>query len=490
MIEINSSKIDKEILEKEINYILDYYEKHPKKRKEISKIDKKNKVYILEDFTKYYDIEFIQNIYKVVLNREPDDLGLKHKLELLRGGKRSKSEILALIRFSKEGREQNVPILGIKKRYILAILYKIPILGYFFKLIINLITLPRLIERLNRFESHYFIVNQEQNSKIENIDKTLNSKIEDINKSLNSKIENIDKTLNNKIKDIDKSLNNKIENIDKTLNSKIKNLELYIKEIKRAKEALIELESNLDNFIKNIKENKDNPKTLKFLEKEKSRILDELYISFEDRFRGSREDIKNRQKYYIPFIKEVIKEGDIIVDIGSGRGEWLELLKENGINSIGIDLNRLMVKESKKLGLKVICQDAISYLKSQKDNSIGGITGFHIVEHLPFEILISLLNESYRVLKEGGMVIFETPNPENILVGSSTFYTDPTHINPIPPVTLEFLAQNRGFSKVKIVRLHPIKEPSFIDIPNAQDINNLIFASTKAQDYSIIGYKL
>ena len=479
MIEINSLKIDKKILEKEINYILNDYKKNPKKRKKRAKRDKKSKVYILEDFTKYHDIEFIKNIYRVLLNREADNLGLNHKLELLRSGKRSKSEILASVRFSKEGREQNIPILGIKKRYILALLYRVPILGYFFKLIVTLITLPRLVERLNRFESHYFIANQEQNSKIENIDKTLNSKIENIDKALNSKIENIDKALNSKIEDID----NKIK-------SAKENLELRIKEIKRAKDTLIELEKSLNSIIDNIKEDKNSSKTLKFIEKEKSHILDGLYISFEDKFRGNRENIKNRLKYYLPIIKEVIKDGDIVVDIGSGRGEWLELLKENSIKSIGVDLNRLMVKESIDLGLEAICQDAISYLKSQKDNSIGVITGFHIVEHLPFEILISLFNESYRVLKEGGMVIFETPNPENILVGSSTFYTDPTHINPIPPVTLEFLAQNRGFSKVQIVRLHPIKEPSFVDIPNSQDINNLIFASTKAQDYSIIGYKI
>ena len=87
------------------------------------------------------------------------------------------------------------------------------------------------------------------------------------------------------------------------------------------------------------------------------------------------------------------------------------------------------------------------------------------------------------------MIIFETPNPENIFVGSCSFYTDPTHINPIPPTTLQFLAQNRGFKNVQIHRLHPVKQPVYPDISNADDINTLIFASTKEQDYSIIGYK-
>ena len=87
------------------------------------------------------------------------------------------------------------------------------------------------------------------------------------------------------------------------------------------------------------------------------------------------------------------------------------------------------------------------------------------------------------------MIIFETPNPENIFVGACSFYTDPTHINPIPPSTLQFLAQNRGFKDVDIHRLHPVKQPIYPDIEKADDINTLIFASTKEQDYSIIGYK-
>ncbi len=179
----------------------------------------------------------------------------------------------------------------------------------------------------------------------------------------------------------------------------------------------------------------------------------------------------------------------MIIDIGCGRGEWLELLRDNSFKAKGVDLNRLMAKESKELGLDIVNMDGIKFLKTLKDNSVTIITAFHVVEHLPFEVLISLFDESYRVLKSSGAIIFETPNPENLMVGSNTFYTDPTHKNPIPPVTLEFLAKNRGFKDVKIHRLHPVKKPSFVNIENSEDINNLIFASTKAQDYSIVGLK-
>ena len=267
-------------------------------------------------------------------------------------------------------------------------------------------------------------------------------------------------------------------------------------DVNNAKSYLRDTQRSLKNLIEQIeyssqKEKPINNEVVKELLKAKEHLLDDLYISFEDKFRGSREDIKERQKYYLPSIKRVIENSsDIVVDVGCGRGEWIELLKENLIQAKGVDLNLSMANKSIEYGLDVTTMDAITYLKSLKDESIGAITGFHIVEHLPFEVLIALFDESLRVLKKGGMIIFETPNPENLLVGSCTFYTDPTHINPIPPITLEFLAQNRGFCNVEVHRLHPIKEPQYIEGLNRDDINNLIYASTKEQDYSIIGYKI
>ena len=473
MVEINSEKIDKNLLEEEIENIIDRYKKNPLKRKKRKKIERK--IYQIEDFTKYHDIEFIENLYRKVLLREVDQNALKKRLELLRSGKRSKSEILSMVRFSKEGRDKNIPILGIKKRLFITVLNRIPILSFCIKLFM----LPKFIERVNRFEAHFFLYQQELNSKIEENKDSLNSKIEENKNSLNSKIEENKNSLNSKIEDYN----------NKTIYS-LKELELRINEIKRAKEQLKEMENSLSNLVQNIKSNSSNQNILETIKKEQNSTLDELYISFEDKFRGKREDIKSRQAYYLPIVKELIKEpNDLVIDIGCGRGEWLELLKEHNIKSRGIDLNRLMVKESKELGLDVIESDAIEYLKSLEDSSISIVTGFHIAEHLPFKTLISLFDEVYRVLKIGGAIILETPNPENLFVGACSFYTDPTHINPIPPVTLEFLAQNRGFKNVAIHRLHPIKEPQFLNIENSQDVNNLIFASIKEQDYSIIGYK-
>jgi O-antigen chain-terminating methyltransferase len=102
---------------------------------------------------------------------------------------------------------------------------------------------------------------------------------------------------------------------------------------------------------------------------------------------------------------------------------------------------------------------------------------------------MKFLEESYRVLQKGGMVIFETPNPENIAVGACTFYTDPTHRNPIPPVTGEFLLQQNGFADTSILRLNLAKEAKYIKEDSFSDLNDILFAFTKEQDYAIIGYK-
>jgi O-antigen chain-terminating methyltransferase len=219
--------------------------------------------------------------------------------------------------------------------------------------------------------------------------------------------------------------------------------------------------------------------------------LDSLYAAFEDVFRGSREDIKTRQTVYLPYMKES-KAGSRkspIIDLGCGRGEWLELLREQDLKARGIDTNRIMVERCTELGLQVELSDAHTYLRKLKDGSAGCVTGFHIVEHMSFDALIELLDEVLRVLQPGGVAIFETPNPHNILVGSTEFYNDPTHVRPLPPRVLRFLAESRGLCKVEVLELHPYpKSYNFEDDGKGvtQRLNEYFYGP---QDYSIIGRK-
>ena len=184
-------------------------------------------------------------------------------------------------------------------------------------------------------------------------------------------------------------------------------------------------------------------------------MTDDFYRAFEERFRGSRDLIKSRQRVYLPFIEPLLflyKDAKAI-DLGCGRGEWLEILRESGFNGHGVDIDDGMLTACRDYGLSVATQDALSALKALPDESQVIVSGFHIAEHIDISNLGLLIQQAHRVLKPAGMLILETPNPENITVGTVDFYLDPTHQKPIPPELLSFLPEYYGFAKVKIVRL-------------------------------------
>jgi O-antigen chain-terminating methyltransferase len=181
----------------------------------------------------------------------------------------------------------------------------------------------------------------------------------------------------------------------------------------------------------------------------------DFYRAFEDKYRGSRELIKDRVNIYIPFVlplKELYVNSPVL-DIGCGRGEWLELLKDNYIPACGIDFDEGMLTACHQLGLDVLQGDGLKYLKEQESESKIVISAFHVVEHISFEDLQLFVQESLRVLKPGGILIMETPNPENIKVASENFYLDPTHIRPIPSTLLSFLPEFYGYTRTKVIRL-------------------------------------
>lgn len=181
-----------------------------------------------------------------------------------------------------------------------------------------------------------------------------------------------------------------------------------------------------------------------------------FYKSFEDIHRGSREFISKRLEVYLPFILplKTLSDAPLCIDLGCGRGEWLELVTAHGFKAKGIDMDQNMLNDCKKLSLDVICSDAVSALDELEDNSVSIISAFHLIEHIEFEQLSKLVKSSIRVLKEGGLLILETPNPENIIVSTVDFYIDPTHSKPIPPMLLQFLVQHCGFEKNKLLRLN------------------------------------
>lgn len=217
--------------------------------------------------------------------------------------------------------------------------------------------------------------------------------------------------------------------------------------------------------------------------------LDNFYVEFEEQFRGSREDILSRLKVYLPYLTNLAGNGNArVIDIGCGRGEWLELLAEQGINATGIDLNQSMINGCRERGFSAECADAITYLRQQPEGSLAAVTGFHIIEHLSFETLIALFDAALRALNKDGLIIFETPNPENLVVGACNFYYDPTHQHPIVPVVAEFIARQRGFARSEILRLHPYPKELQLteDSEIARRFNRAMYGS---QDYAVLAWK-
>lgn len=210
---------------------------------------------------------------------------------------------------------------------------------------------------------------------------------------------------------------------------------------------------------------------------------DSFYRAFEDRYRGSRQLIKGRLSVYLPFINPLrnIYGECPIIDLGCGRGEWIELTGEVGFKAHGVDLDEGMLTDCRERGFSVEAQDAVIALKQVPDHSLAIVSGFHIAEHLHFDALQELVKEALRVLRPAGLLILETPNPENIVVGTSSFYLDPTHQRPLPPLLLSFLTEHTGFSRTKILRLNESPE-----LVGENDIDLLNVINGTSPDYAVV----
>jgi SAM-dependent methyltransferase len=178
------------------------------------------------------------------------------------------------------------------------------------------------------------------------------------------------------------------------------------------------------------------------------------YVGFEDRFRGSEDDIRARQRDYLQYFQG---RSDVL-DVGCGRGEFLQLLRENGVSARGLDLNPEMVEVCKARGLDVTNADAVSYLRATADASLGGLIAVQVIEHLKPAYLAEMLSLAYDKLQPGSRLVLETINPACWVAFFESFIRDLTHEKPIHPETLQYLLQATGFSTVEIVYRAPIAE--------------------------------
>ena len=218
------------------------------------------------------------------------------------------------------------------------------------------------------------------------------------------------------------------------------------------------------------------------------------YAGFEERFRGPEADIKERQRIYVPSFEDASS----VVDLGCGRGEFLELLREHGIPARGVDLDLDMMLLCRDKGLDVVREDAFSYLEARADDTVGGIFSAQLIEHLQPGRVVDLVKLCHRKLSPGGRLVLETPNPACLSVFADSFYRDLSHVRPIHPDTMKFLLAATGFHDVEVKSLAPV-DPS-MRVPPLQPedptlasfnqgierLNALLFGF---QDYAVIGRK-
>ena len=225
---------------------------------------------------------------------------------------------------------------------------------------------------------------------------------------------------------------------------------------------------------------------LRALAQEDLEGLDPLYAALENELRGTRGEAQARWKAYLPLVP---REGPVL-DLGCGRGEWLELLCREGIPARGVDWNRLMVAECRERRLAVEQAEALDYLARVPDSSLGAVTVLRLVEQLPFRQLVRLLDEVSRVLRPGGAAIFETPNPDNILVACRDFYKDPARRHPLPSEVLRFLVESRGMVPVQVLFLNSLDPAGHVPEDDASAVTrrfNRYFYGPR--DYAIVAHR-
>ena len=207
------------------------------------------------------------------------------------------------------------------------------------------------------------------------------------------------------------------------------------------------------------------------------------FMWFVERFRGTEEYVRERQKFYVPFFQG----RRAVLDLGCGRGEFLELMREAGVTARGVDLSEESVALARSKGLQAERGDLFVYLDGLPDCALDGVFSAQVVEHLPPERVAEFIRLAASKLETGGLLAIETPNPECLAIFTSHFYLDPTHRRPVPAALLRFYMEEAGLGRIEVHHLSPAVEslPSLATLPG--EFREAFFGGL---DYAILGRKL
>ena len=293
-------------------------------------------------------------------------------------------------------------------------------------------------------------------------------------------------------KEWDAYSNNHSTTVFKSLQWKIEKLEAEYSNLKTLLSHFAGLENRLDRLLDSLDE-KTAVAAAAELRAVKEQLSPIQYADFEQRFRGSREQVETRLQKYLP----IFSGRREILDIGCGRGEFLELLAASGHKGVGIDLSDSMLEIAAEKGLECHKEDALAFLKNLPDASLDGIFSSQVIEHFQPEYLRRVIGESFRTLRPGSPLLLETINPLSLFALSRIYFLDPTHRQPLHPEYMRYLLANSGFSAVEIIftaepeneKLRAIAPENPLALPfndNVDRLNRLLFS---ACEYAVKGVK-
>lgn len=418
----------------------------------------------LKDLLRLDEGEFVAAIFQELLGRDPSEDEADYHRDRLLDGRLSKTGLVLELAGTEAGRERAAKIEGLRSRQLAATLAAAPVLGPLATTLGSWARMPRLASHVRRVRYQTERLRRE-------VERLPDELVERSERGLHA--------LREEIVERQDRLAGQVERLGERLD--------------RLDSRLAELNQRLAVLQRSVMA---SPRTLEpsagvsapeLSTADATTADDAFYAAFEDCFRGTREEISRKQMVHLPLLEAQGPElAELpVIDLGCGRGEWLELLRRHAIEAVGVDRNRLFLAENAERGLDVVEADALAYLRGRPERSARAITGFHIIEHLPFDVLQALLDETLRVLADGGFALFETPNPENLITAAHRFYNDPTHRHPIPPEVAAFLLRTHGFREVELRRLHANQDPAREQIASSV-LRDLLYGP---QDYAVIGYR-
>jgi len=285
--------------------------------------------------------------------------------------------------------------------------------------------------------------------------------------------------------------NNHVGMIFKSMEWRVDKLAAEYKDVKILMKKFLLLKEKLNQLLSTLEEKKtpSPPQVKEFLEP----LEDWRYAGFENRFRGYEEEIKNQQASLLRYFKK----GRKVLDLGCGRGEFLQLLEENGIEAVGIDMNEAMIDICRDKGLNCQKGDLLEKLAENKDSSLGGIFSSQVIEHIPPLSLRRMVELSYFKLAPSSHLVLETINPASVFSLVQIYFLDLSHQKPIHPQALKFLLESSGFEEVEIKYSAFLEQERLQELPTSDEItstmnqnidklNKLLYAPS---NYAVIGLK-